>query len=93
MAAKGAAGGAGEALPLFEGEAAVFADRRGYLKMEPRPGGPGKMAQVIQHLLFGEREVLGDFQGGAGLLQEQLSDGLAGGSSRFPGGGRLLYHG
>jgi hypothetical protein len=27
------------------------------------------------------------------LLQEQLSDGLAGGSSRFPGGGRLLYHG
>jgi len=92
MAANGAAGGRGEAFPFPKDKTAGFAGRRGYMEMEARPRGPGEVAQVSQHFLFGEGQELGDFQGGAGLIQEHLPDGLAGGGRGFPGGGWLFFH-
>jgi hypothetical protein len=85
VAADRTTGGDGKSFPFFKDKAAVFAGCRGNLKMEARPWGPGEVVQVIQDLLFGEGEELGDFQSGMGLLQEQLFDSLAGGGGGFPG--------
>jgi hypothetical protein len=79
LVAEGAAGGGGEAVPFFEGKAAFFANRRGNLELKLLARCPGDMGEVVQHLFFREGELLGDFQGGEGLLQEKFFDSLAGG--------------
>lgn len=75
--ADGAAGRGGEALPLLEGKAAVFADRRGYLEAATRPRGAGNVGQVVQDLLFRLGEALGQLQAGEDFFQQQLLDHLA----------------
>ena len=70
MAADGAARGHGEPLSFFKGEAAVPASGRGDLKTIPGARGAGDVGHVVQHLLFRQGQLLGEFQCGKGLLQE-----------------------
>ncbi len=76
-AADRTAGGYGQALPLAEGEAAGAADCGDQVKTPAGPGISGHMLEMSMDLFFRQREALGQFQGGMGLLPEQLTDGLA----------------
>ena len=76
-AADWTAGGYGQALPLAEGEAADAADRGDQVKAPASPGVSGHMLEMSINLFFRQGEALGQFQGGMGLLPEQLTDGLA----------------
>jgi hypothetical protein len=67
--AKGAAAGAGEAVPLFKDKTAVFADRGDELKTPPGSRGPGQVGQMVQHLSFGKGQQLRQLQAGARLLR------------------------
>jgi hypothetical protein len=76
-AADRTAGGAGQTLPFAEGEAAYAANRGNQVKTPAGPGIFGHMLEMSIDLFFRQREALGQFQGGMGLLLEQLPNGLA----------------
>jgi hypothetical protein len=77
--AHGATGRDGEAVPFFEDKSALFAHRGLKVEAVARARSPGDVGQMLQDLLFGNGQALGNLQGRKGLLQKQVFDSLTDG--------------